>query len=101
MLAALNSRAQTEQTTSIGSLLTLFLDEYGKASSGATPQQGSIEIIRNVDVRRDSGHEMAIMMTSSTLLCKMSICSTDFMFEKQRIEEYDGVGMKPKGAGIV
>jgi len=90
MLAALNSRAQTEHTTSTGNMttslntrnqLTLFQDEYEKASSGTTTlHQGSVNIVRNVDVRREPGHEMAILT---------------------RNEDYDGVDIKSKGVGFV
>ncbi|KAF8954087.1 hypothetical protein BDZ97DRAFT_1867834 [Flammula alnicola] len=67
MMAALNSHATTQgrfngnTSTTIMNHLTLFQDENLEASSATTLQPTSINVIRNVDVRREPGNEMAIM----------------------------------------
>jgi hypothetical protein len=91
MMAALNSRAQT-QGISGGNIstngmsmngrnnLTLFQDEYPSTSSGTTLQSTSINIMRNVDVMREPGHEMAMMPPKNG---------------------YDGIDTKPKASDYV
>lgn len=89
-MAALNSRADahgtlggnisTNMSMNTRNHLTLFQDEYPETPSDGTLHSTSISIVRNVDVRREPVHEMAIMSVSSNLLLQLLIHSTDWVY---------------------